>query len=71
MKIDMKKMDLENLNELIGLCEDKMVSPFKKKKPEPDAVEVEEEETDGADGEKPDLSEMDMEDLLELYNDMK
>ena len=34
MQVDKCKIDVENLNELIGLCEDKMVSPFKKKKPE-------------------------------------
>ena len=78
MKFDKSKMDVENLDELIGMCEDKMVSPFKKKKAAMVAVvspEGEEEEDSEmmAEGEdkKPDLSEMDLEDLLEMYKDMK
>ena len=78
MKFDKSKMDVENLDELIGMCEDKMVSPFKKKKAAMVAVVSPEgeSEVDGemmAEGEdkKPDLSEMDLEDLLEMYKDMK
>jgi hypothetical protein len=79
MKFDKSKMDVQNLDELIGMCEDKMVSPFKKKKAAMVAVVSpgeEEGEDDGemmAEGEekKPDLSEMDLEDLLEMYKGMK
>ena len=76
MKFDKSKMDVENLDELIGMCEDKMVSPFKKKKAAMVAVVSPEGEEEGemmAEGEdkKPDLSEMDLEDLLEMYKDMK
>jgi hypothetical protein len=78
MKFDKSKIDVENLDELIGMCEDKMVSPFKKKKAAMVAVvSPEGEEEEGgemmADGEekKPDLSEMDLEDLLEMYKGMK
>jgi len=64
---DTKKMDLESLDELISLCEDKMVSPFRKKKEdepgEPEEVEEKEE--------KPDLSDMDMDDLIEAYESAK
>jgi hypothetical protein len=80
MKFDKSKMDVENLDELIGMCEDKMVSPFKKKKAAMVAVVSPEGESEGegegemmAEGEekKPDLSEMDLEDLLEMYKGMK
>ena len=67
--MDLKKMDLENLDELIGLCEDKMVSPFRKKKPEMD--ELPEAPEEGESEEKPDLSEMDMDDLIEAYEKSK
>jgi hypothetical protein len=65
--MDNKKMDLESLDELISLCEDKMVKPFRKKQDdepgEPEAVEEPEE--------KPDMSEMDMDDLIEAYESAK
>jgi len=34
MKFDSKKMDLENLDELIAKCEESMIQPFRKKKVE-------------------------------------
>ena len=69
MQVDKCKIDVENLNELIGLCEDKMVSPFKKKKPE---VKAEKEETAEVEKkEKPDLSDMDIDDLVSMYKDLK
>jgi hypothetical protein len=76
--MDKNKMDIENLDELISMCEDKMVSPFKKKKsamvavikPEDDGEEMAETEDEG-EGKKPDLSDVDMEDLLEMYKGMK
>lgn len=64
-----KKMDLESIDELISLCEDKMVSPFKKKKPDAVVVAVEEDEDEVS--EKPDLGEMDMDDLIRMYEEMK
>lgn len=69
MKFDVQKMDLDSLDELIAACEDKMISPFRKKK-ETVAIEVEPEIADKKD-ESPDLSDMDLEDLLEAYRDMQ
>lgn len=67
-----KKMDLESIDELIGLCEDRMVSPFKKKKPDAVALVVEDEEEEHDEGEdKPDLEDMDMDDLIRMYEEMK
>jgi hypothetical protein len=73
MKFDSKKMDIENLDELIGKCEDSMVSPFKKKKDaeEGSAEEEAAESPDEESAEKPDLSDMDLDDLLKLYSDIK
>jgi hypothetical protein len=79
-----KKMDLESLDELISKCEDAMVHPFKKKKavvavevkPGDEGSDQEEkaespEEEVAEDDAKPDLSDMDMEDLLKLYEEIK
>ena len=63
-----KKMDLESLDELISMCEDKMVSPFRKKQDdEPSEPEPAAEEKEG----KPDISDMDMDDLIEAYESAK
>ena len=77
-----QEADVSILDELIGQCESAMVSPFKKKKPVVD-VEVKSEE-DGSEEspevpadedseakDKPDLSDMDMSDLVELYKEIK
>ena len=74
MKPDLKKMDLDSLDELISRCEDSMCQPFKKKKAEP--IEQPESESDESSSEeqpsdKPDLSEMDMDDLLKMYEELK
>lgn len=67
---DLQKMDLDNLDELIAKCEDSMVHPFKKKKEPPMKEEMPMEmEEEGE--EKPDLSEVDMEELLRMYQDLK
>ena len=75
MKLDLKKMDMDSLDELIRKCEDSMISPFRKKK-EPVVEEedrrffVDKAEEDSGE-EKPDLSDMDMEELLRMYQQMK
>ena len=66
MKIDHAKIDIENLDELIGLCEDKMASPFKKKQKEKEEPEKEEPKES-----KIDLSDMDKDELLEMYSNIK
>ena len=87
-KKEAQDADVSILDELIGKCEDSMVSPFKKAKAV--AVEVKpeegsdkeeatetpaEEKAEGADDdeskEKPDLSDMDLQDLLKLYEEIK
>lgn len=75
MKLDIKKMDLDSLDELIGRCEDSMCQPFKKKKAaeqleQPEAA-MSEESSSEEQTDKPDLSDMDMDDLLALYEEMK
>lgn len=76
MKMDKRQIDLDNLDELIGKCEDSMISPFRKKKAE---VEVElgpesAEEAIGApeeDAPASDLEDMDLRDLISMYNELK
>ena len=78
-----QEADVSILDELIGQCESAMVAPFKKKKK---AVEIEVVPEEGSDEEeaaespadedseakdKPDLSDMDMSDLVELYKEIK
>ncbi len=77
MHRDVQKMDMDALDELIAKCEDSMVRPFSKKK-QAVAIEIDpeggeeggEEDGDAGDG-KPDLSDMDLRDLLELYQEQK
>lgn len=64
-------MDIENLDELISMCEDKMVSPFKKKAPKIEEKEVEEPEEMEETEEKSDISDMDKDALLEMYQNIK
>lgn len=73
MKLDIQKIDVESLDELIAACEDKMISPFRKKKKEPEALEPEAEiaDTEEEAPASPDLSDMDLEELLEAYREMK
>lgn len=74
-----KKMALESLDGLIAKCEEAMISPFKKKKkvdleaaPEREEDEGEHEtESMAGKASKPDLSDMDLEELLEMYQSMK
>lgn len=66
---DKKKMDLSALDELIAKCEDSMVGRFRKKAPEPEPEEVEEEES--SEEAKPDLDDMDLEDLVRMYQEMQ
>jgi len=68
MKFDSKKMDLENLDELIAKCEESMIQPFRKKKKVEEApLESEEEEEEV----KSDLSPEDMEELIRMYMEAK
>jgi hypothetical protein len=71
MKLDVSKMDIESLDELIKKCEDAMVHPFKKKKEASVAIAIEPEPEQEEQEDKPDLSEMDMDDLLRMYEEMK
>jgi hypothetical protein len=64
--MDTKSLDIQNLDSIIAKCEDAMVSPFKKKK----ESEAPAEEVAG-ESEKPDLSDMDLQDLVSMYQDMK
>lgn len=79
-----QEADQDILSELIAKCEDSMVLPFKKKaavaievKPDPEEAEESSDEmkAEGADDdeskEKPDLSDMDLQDLLKLYEEIK
>lgn len=70
---DKKKMDIDSLDELIGKCEDSMVGRFRKKAPEPEMEEGEEEEASEDEHEegKPDLADMDLEELIEMYQRMQ
>lgn len=71
MKLDIQKIDVESLDELIAACEDKMISPFRKKKKEV-ALEIEPENADEEEADPAsDLSAMDLEELLEAYREMK
>ena len=68
---DKKKMDLDSLDELISKCEDSMISPFKKKKAEA-VIEVDPPESDADEKEEhSDFKDMDMEDLIKMYQEMK
>ena len=66
------KIDDDILGQIISSCENHMVSPFKKKEVE---IEVEPEMEDEDDSKKSDiaekLSELDEDELLELYSKMK
>jgi hypothetical protein len=64
--VNTKKMDLESLDELISLCEDKMIGPFRKKKEDEPEGPAEPEKEEG-----PDMSDMDMDDLIEAYESAK
>jgi hypothetical protein len=71
MKMDVNKIDTENLDELIKMCEDSMISPFKKKKAAVEVVPEQEESAEQPKEPKEDLSEMDLQDLLEMYKELK
>lgn len=70
--IDTDQIDKDNLDELIGMCEEKMVQPFRKKKEEEQPVEwksepdliLDEEHAGG-------MSEEDLQKLLEMYSELK
>ena len=69
-----QKMDMDILDQLIGMCEDKMVSPLKKKKEITiAAVEPEEEMLDDEmeEGDDSSLSDMDLQELIEMYKRTK
>lgn len=55
-----KEMDIEILDELVGLCEERMADPFRKKNPEEEEVEEEIVEDD--------LHYDDSQDLIDLYS---
>ena len=74
MKLNLKKLsakaDNDVFDEIISKCESKMASPFKKEV----AVEVEpseDEEMEVAETAKSDISEEDLQKLLELYQQIK
>lgn len=67
MADDSKDIDLGVLDGIISRCEQKMVSPWKKK-PEPAAEP--EPEAAAPEG-KPDLEDMDLQDLMRMYEDVK
>jgi len=75
MKMNLKKMsksaDDSIFDELIAKCESKMSSPFKKEAVVEVEPEVEEEMSVEGDEPKEELSSDDMEQLIELYNQMK
>lgn len=52
-------MDLEILDELVGLCEDRMADPFRKKQKEEEIPEQQDVD---------ELSEDDSMDLMDLYS---
>lgn len=65
MEADSKQIDLDNLDSIIKRCEASMVSPWKKKPaPEPEAKAAPEEP-------KSDLDDMDLEDLMRTYEEIK
>lgn len=72
MKFNKNDIDLENLDELIGMCENKMVHPFKKKmkvvikESQPDQEEIDENES-----ENEELDDEKIAQLLEMYKDLK
>jgi hypothetical protein len=69
---DFKKLDLQNLDEIIKRCEEQMISPFRKKKePEMEDEGEGEEEVSEEPQEKPDLEGMDLEQLMEMYEKLK
>ena len=72
-----QEADKSILDDLISQCESSMVAPFKKKKavaveaiPE-ECSDEEEGDDEPKESDKPDLSDMDMEDLVELYKEIK
>ena len=71
MKMKSKDMDLDILDELIGMCEDSMVSPFKKKKESIVVAEIEPKEEAKEAAQEDDLSEEDLEQLMGLYKKLK
>ena len=76
-KLSVSKIDDDILAEIIGSCEKKMVSPFKKKGVVIDVSEEPEEETeDELESEekselKDQLADMDLEDLKKFYATLK
>lgn len=59
MSADLRKADIECLDELIGMCEERMADPFRKKPKEEEVIE-----------EKPsdDIGEDDSQELIDLYS---
>lgn len=55
-----KEMDIEILDELVGLCEERMADPFRKKKPDEEEVEEEIAEEE--------MPYDDSQDLIDLYS---
>lgn len=76
MKKPVNEMDVEVLDELIDRCEDAMVRPFSKKKVvtvevKPEEEQQDEERDESEDGDKPDLSDEELDELIRLYQEKK
>ncbi len=68
---DSKKMDLDILDELIAKCENSMVSPFKKKKPEVKIEPEMDEETDEGEEQPEQESDFTDDEIQELIEALK
>ncbi len=61
----LKKIDMSVLDELIGKCEESMVSPFKK------AAVIEVEEPEKSKEEDPEADDETLQELIEMYKKIK
>lgn len=71
---DIKDIDLELLQDLLSKCEDSMGRPFKKKKVEVEVKAEPEEESEvelDSDDEDSSMEDMDLQDLIEMYKQLK
>lgn len=80
MKLNLKKLtdkaDNSIFDEIIGKCESKMASPFKKEvavaiEPQEETEDKAHEDAESPDVEKSEISPEDLQKLLELYEQMK
>lgn len=75
MKLNIKKLvskaDDEIFDDIIGKCEEKMVSPFKKEVAVEVEPEVEENEAEESSKSNADLDPEDLQKLLEMWQNLK